>query len=69
MAQLLRDNPLLLAPLVVLQLALQVAAVVDILRRGPETLRGGRRWPWVAVAVLGSLLGAVVYFAVGRKDE
>ncbi|NLG84743.1 MAG: hypothetical protein GX493_09105 [Firmicutes bacterium] len=69
MEKLLRENPLLLAPLLVLQLALQVAAVVDILRRGPETLRGGRRWPWLALAVLGSLLGAVIYFAVGRKEE
>ena len=69
MEGLFRENPLLLAPIVLLQLALQIGAVVDILRREPATLRGGKRWPWILVALLGSLLGAVVYFAAGRKEE
>lgn len=69
MSELIRENPLLLAPVILLQLALQIGAVVDILRREPATLRGGKRWPWILVVLLGSLLGAIVYFAAGRKED
>jgi len=56
----------LLAPVIVLQLALQVAAIVDLVRR--ERVRGGKKWLWAAVIVLGELLGALLYFAVGREE-
>ena len=55
----------LLAPLLVLQLALQAAALIDLVRR--ERVRGNK-WLWAAIIVLGELLGALLYFVLGRKD-
>jgi len=56
----------LLAPLLVLQLALQVAAIIDLVRR--ERVRGGNKWVWGALIVLGEVLGPLVYFVAGREE-
>jgi hypothetical protein len=48
------------------QLLLQVAALVS-LYRAPSVMFGNK-WVWVAVIVLLSLVGAIVYFAVGRQS-
>ncbi len=57
----------LILPLVVLQLALQVAAIVDLVRR--EKVRGGNKWVWGAVIVLGEIVGPLVYLLLGRVDD
>ncbi len=56
----------LLVPLIVLQLALQAAAIIDLVRR--ERVRGGNKWIWGAVIVLGEMLGPLVYFVAGREE-
>ncbi|MBE0476506.1 MAG: PLDc_N domain-containing protein [Coriobacteriia bacterium] len=56
--------PLLLV-LSALQLALQVAALVDLLRR-PHVTLGDRKWLWGAIIVFGQLIGSILYFALGR---
>lgn len=48
----------------VLQLTLQVFALIDLSRR--RNVLGDRKWVWALVASLGGLGGAVVYLAVGR---
>ena len=50
--------------LIVVQLALQIYAVVDLVRR--NRVRGGRKWVWALVIAFGNLLGAIIYLAVGR---
>jgi len=50
-----------------LQVSLQVAALVS-LHRAP-TVVFGNKWVWVAIIVLGSLMGALVYFIIGRRPE
>ncbi|MFH1141503.1 MAG: PLDc N-terminal domain-containing protein [Chloroflexota bacterium] len=57
---------LLLVPLVALQLYLQVAALRDVARQ-PRVM-GNNKWLWVAIIVLGGLLGPLIYYAVGRKE-
>jgi hypothetical protein len=56
----------LLLPLLLLQLGLQVAAIYDLVRR--EKVRGGNKWVWGAVIVLGEALGPLAYFLVGREE-
>lgn len=56
-----------IAPLVVLQLILQVIAVVDLVRRESEQVRGPKV-VWVVVVVLFGLLASVAYFLFGRKN-
>lgn len=53
-----------LMPVIVLQIALQVYALYDLSKNWRANNNG---WVWVGVIVLGSLLGPLVYFIVGRK--
>jgi hypothetical protein len=50
--------------LIVAQLATQAYALVDLARR--EAVRGGRKWVWALVILLGNLPGAIAYLAAGR---
>jgi hypothetical protein len=59
---------LLLIPLVVIQVSLAIYALIDLYRRG-----GARpplpTWAWVLIIALGELLGPVLYFIFGRKED
>ena len=55
----------LIIPLIVLQLGLQIWALVDLAKREATH---GPKWLWVVIIVLGELLGAVIYFIAGRKE-
>ena len=50
--------------LIVLQVATQVYALVDLVRR--DAVRGDRKWVWALVVVLGNLPGSIAYLAAGR---
>ena len=54
--------------LVLLQLTLMVAALVSVLRRPAESLRGPK-WLWILVIIFGELVGPILYFALARKPE
>lgn len=54
-----------LIPVVVIQLALMVFALVDLGRR--ERTRGPK-WVWLLVIVFGELLGPIVYLVFGREE-
>jgi hypothetical protein len=55
----------LLIPLILLQLGLQIWALIDLARREATH---GPKWLWVVIIILGEFLGAVIYFIVGRKE-
>jgi hypothetical protein len=63
--ELLRLLPLL-APLLLIQLALIAAGLIDLARR--ERTRGPK-WAWALVIVLFSMIGPIVYFLFGREEE
>ena len=48
----------------VVQLAAQIYALVDLIRR--DHVRWGKKWVWALVVALGNLPGAVAYLAAGR---
>ena len=54
----------LMIGLVVVQLATQVYALVDLARR--NAVRGGKKWPWALAVALGNLPGAIAYLVAGR---
>jgi hypothetical protein len=54
-----------LIPIILLQLALLVAALVDLARR--ERTRGPK-WVWLLVILLVSFIGPIVYFTLGREE-
>ena len=58
---------LLIGPLLIIQLALIVLALVDLARPERKVV-GGNKVVWAVVIVLGELLGPIIYFAFGRRD-
>ena len=56
----------LLIPVLVIQLGLMIAALVDLVRR--EQTRGPK-WVWALVILLVNFIGPIIYFVAGRKEE
>jgi hypothetical protein len=50
-----------------LQVTLDVIALVDLYRRPVERVTLGNKWVWVAIILFVNLLGAILYLAVGRR--
>jgi hypothetical protein len=55
-----------LVPVFLIQLILMITGLVDLLRR--EKTRGPK-WVWVIVIVLVNMIGPIIYFVFGRKEE
>ena len=64
--ELTKDVILMLLPLVALQLGMAIYCVVKIFTEGVENLN---KWAWLAICVLGSLIGPIIFLIVGRKKE
>jgi hypothetical protein len=59
---------LLLTPLIIVQVALIILALRDLLR--PERrVRGDSKLMWGIIVVLISMVGPILYFVVGREPE
>jgi uncharacterized membrane protein YhaH (DUF805 family) len=56
----------LLIPVVLIELALTITALVDLVRRAQTR---GPKWAWALVIVLINFIGPIIYFVAGRKDE
>ena len=63
-AQLKEWIPLLI-PVVILELALMAAALIDLVRREKTK---GPKWMWILIIVLVNLFGPIVYFLIGREE-
>ena len=51
---------------IVVQLGLQVSALVDVVKRPADRLTLPK-WAWAAIIVLGEILGPIIYFVAGRR--
>jgi len=60
---------LALLPLVLIMFALEIFALVDLIRRDRRNVRGQNKWIWALVIVFVSTLGAILYLIMGRLDE
>ena len=59
-------NWALLAPLMILQGILMITALVSCVRQ-QET--NGPKWMWILIILFVNLLGAILYFLIGRKNS
>ena len=66
MEQIMQYLPFLI-PVVILEFALMVTALIHVLRHDHYKL--GNRVLWVIVVVLVGIIGPIIYFALGRSDE
>jgi hypothetical protein len=57
----------LLAPILVIQIGLMIAALYD-LEREERRVRGGNKLVWVLVIVFINVVGPILYFVVGREE-
>lgn len=55
-----------LIPILVLEIGLAIFALRDLSRR--EFLNGPK-WMWVVVVLLVQLVGPILYFTIGRRDQ
>ncbi len=62
----LRELLPFIIPIVLLQLALMLFALIDLARR-PKA--NGPKWLWVIIIIGFNLLGPIAYFLVGRQEE
>jgi len=58
----------LVIPIVVIQLGLMIAALVD-LERDERRVRGGSKLVWAIVIVFVNILGPILYFIAGREES
>jgi drug/metabolite transporter (DMT)-like permease len=58
----------LLIPILIIQIGLQIYALVDLYRQPGEKIKWSK-WLWVVIIVLGEILGPIVYFILARKEE
>ncbi|MDP2994268.1 MAG: PLD nuclease N-terminal domain-containing protein [Anaerolineales bacterium] len=56
----------LLVPVILIELALMITALVDLIRRAQTR---GPKWVWALVIVLVNFIGPIIYFVAGRKEE
>ncbi len=63
--QVMRLLPLFV-PLILIQLGLIVAALLDLTRR--EHTRGPK-WVWAVIIIFVEMIGPLAYFLFGRSDE
>ena len=55
-----------LVPVLLIELALLIAALIDLARR--ERTRGPK-WAWLLIILFISILGPILYFILGRADD
>jgi hypothetical protein len=56
----------LIIPLMILEFALMVIALVDVIRR--ERVRGNNKVVWIIVIVLVNIIGPIIYLLFGRQE-
>lgn len=57
----------MLLPLIILQLALMIFALRDLIKR--EKVTGGNKIIWGAIIILINIIGPIIYFVLGRKEN
>jgi hypothetical protein len=67
MTEMIRELLPFLIPLILVEIALLIIALVDLIKR--EKVRGGNKLIWALVIILINVIGPIVYLAVGREDK
>ncbi|CAM4008999.1 PLD nuclease N-terminal domain-containing protein [Mesobacillus thioparans] len=65
--ELLADvNWALVAPIIVIQVILLVVALVDLIRIEKTN---GPKWLWAVVILVVNIIGPILYFVIGRRNQ
>jgi len=58
---------MILIPLIVIQYTLMIISLIHVFKH--KTYRAGNRTLWVILCIAVSIIGPVLYFAIGKGDE
>jgi hypothetical protein len=61
----LKDYLPLLIPIMLIQLGLMIAALIDLIKRSKVK---GPKWMWVLIIMFVNFIGPIIYFVVGREE-
>ncbi|MFC5733103.1 PLD nuclease N-terminal domain-containing protein [Cytobacillus gottheilii] len=56
----------LLLPFFILQGILLILALIDIFR---NKQLNGPKWMWILIVLVGNILGSILYFVIGRRQN
>ena len=56
-----------LLPILLIEVVLMITALVHVLRH--KTYRFGNRALWIVIVVCIQIIGPIIYFTIGRKEE
>lgn len=57
---------MLILPLIIIQLILMFVAIIDLVRVANTN---GPKWLWAIIIILGNIIGPIIYFIAGRRNE
>lgn len=57
---------MLILPLILIEIILIVVAIIDLIRIKNTN---GPKWMWAIIIILGNIIGSIIYFIVGRRNE
>ncbi|MCE7792276.1 PLD nuclease N-terminal domain-containing protein [Salipaludibacillus sp. CUR1] len=66
LTQALQENWALIAPVLILQAILMVVALIDCFKHDKTN---GPQWIWVLVIVFINIIGPILYFVFGRRND
>ncbi len=66
LGELIRVLPLII-PVIILELALMIIALVDAVKR--DRVRGGNKIIWIIVIVVFGVIGPIIYLLFGREED
>lgn len=56
----------LIAPLLIIQLILLIVSLVDLVRIEKTN---GPKWLWVLIILFVNIIGPILYFVIGRRND
>ncbi|MEK3973241.1 MULTISPECIES: PLDc N-terminal domain-containing protein [Psychrobacillus] len=56
----------LVLPIIILQFILMLVAFIDLIR---IYATNGPKWLWAIIILISGILGSILYFIVGRRNE
>lgn len=57
---------MLILPIVIIELIIMIVAIIDLIR---VKNTNGPKWMWALIIILTNIIGSIVYFIVGRRNE
>jgi len=56
----------LIIPVLIIQLILLVVALLDLRK---QRVTRGPKWAWALIIIFINIIGPIIYFIIGRKEE